>query len=86
MEGNECRGVIALNMEDGTFHRFRAHQTILCTGVCFIYFDQSQCSVINFFVHEIRVMVELTFLVLPPTHVLGMVTLWSQELVYHVRI
>merc|ERR1712137_1411131 len=32
MEGNECRGVIALNMEDGTFHRFRAHQTILCTG------------------------------------------------------
>jgi len=32
MEGNECRGVIALNMEDGTFHRFRAHQTVLCTG------------------------------------------------------
>jgi len=32
MEGNECRGVIAINMEDGSFHRFRAHQTILCTG------------------------------------------------------
>mmetsp|Transcript_6751 Transcript_6751/g.8376 ORF Transcript_6751/g.8376 Transcript_6751/m.8376 type:complete len:501 (-) Transcript_6751:60-1562(-) len=32
MEGNECRGVIALSLEDGTFHRFRAHQTILCTG------------------------------------------------------
>jgi succinate dehydrogenase / fumarate reductase flavoprotein subunit len=27
-----CRGVIALNMQDGTLHRFRAHQTILATG------------------------------------------------------
>ena len=27
-----CRGVIALSMEDGTLHRFRAHQTILATG------------------------------------------------------
>eukprot|EP00850_Spirogloea_muscicola_P016807 SM000139S00124 [mRNA] locus=s139:236237:241390:- [translate_table: standard] len=27
-----CRGVIALNMEDGTLHRFRAHSTILATG------------------------------------------------------
>ena len=27
-----CRGVIALNMADGTLHRFRAHQTILATG------------------------------------------------------
>ncbi|MEX0745317.1 MAG: succinate dehydrogenase flavoprotein subunit [Phycisphaeraceae bacterium] len=27
-----CRGVIALCMEDGTLHRFRAHQTILATG------------------------------------------------------
>merc|ERR1712232_342365 len=32
MEGNECRGVIALCLEDGTIHRFRSHQTILCTG------------------------------------------------------
>ena len=39
MEGNECRGVIALCLEDGTIHRFRSHQTILCTGVCIlIYF------------------------------------------------
>eukprot|EP01113_Clastostelium_recurvatum_P017536 TRINITY_DN2060_c0_g1_i1.p1 TRINITY_DN2060_c0_g1~~TRINITY_DN2060_c0_g1_i1.p1 ORF type:complete len:645 (+),score=203.71 TRINITY_DN2060_c0_g1_i1:50-1984(+) len=32
MENGECRGVMALNMEDGTLHRFRAHQTILATG------------------------------------------------------
>ncbi len=27
-----CRGVIALNLDDGTIHRFRAQQTILATG------------------------------------------------------
>ena len=27
-----CRGVIALNIENGTLHRFRAHKTILATG------------------------------------------------------
>ncbi|MEX1064329.1 MAG: succinate dehydrogenase flavoprotein subunit, partial [Aquisalimonadaceae bacterium] len=27
-----CRGVIALNMTDGTIHRFRAHETVLATG------------------------------------------------------
>ncbi|BFZ53648.1 succinate dehydrogenase flavoprotein subunit [Savitreella phatthalungensis] len=32
MEGGECRGVIALNQEDGTLHRFRAHKTVLATG------------------------------------------------------
>jgi succinate dehydrogenase / fumarate reductase, flavoprotein subunit len=32
MENGECRGVIALDMSDGTLHRFRAHQTILATG------------------------------------------------------
>ncbi|HEX7012987.1 MAG TPA: succinate dehydrogenase flavoprotein subunit [Steroidobacteraceae bacterium] len=32
MENGECRGVVALNMADGTLHRFRAHQTILATG------------------------------------------------------
>jgi len=32
MENGECRGVIALNMADGTLHRFRAHKTILATG------------------------------------------------------
>ena len=32
MESGECRGVIALDMADGTLHRFRAHQVILATG------------------------------------------------------
>ncbi|KXS12740.1 succinate dehydrogenase [Gonapodya prolifera JEL478] len=27
-----CRGVIAMCMEDGTLHRFRAHKTVLATG------------------------------------------------------
>jgi succinate dehydrogenase / fumarate reductase, flavoprotein subunit len=32
MENGECRGVVAINMADGTLHRFRAHRTILATG------------------------------------------------------
>jgi succinate dehydrogenase/fumarate reductase flavoprotein subunit len=27
-----CRGVVALCMEDGTLHRFNAHNTVLATG------------------------------------------------------
>ncbi|GFE80792.1 succinate dehydrogenase flavoprotein subunit [Steroidobacter agaridevorans] len=32
MENGECRGVVAINMADGTLHRFLGHQTILATG------------------------------------------------------
>ncbi|MCA3562685.1 MAG: succinate dehydrogenase flavoprotein subunit [Aestuariivirga sp.] len=32
MENGACRGVVAMNMEDGAIHRFRAHETILATG------------------------------------------------------
>src|SRR6185295_13531153 len=32
MEDGICRGVVALSLEDGTLHRFRAHRTILATG------------------------------------------------------
>ncbi|TPX73206.1 succinate dehydrogenase [Chytriomyces confervae] len=32
MENGECRGVMALNMEDGSIHRFRSHKTVLATG------------------------------------------------------
>jgi succinate dehydrogenase / fumarate reductase, flavoprotein subunit len=32
MEGGECRGVIALCMDDGTVHRFRAQAVVLATG------------------------------------------------------
>ena len=28
----ECLGVVALCMEDGSIHRFRAHKTVLATG------------------------------------------------------
>jgi succinate dehydrogenase (ubiquinone) flavoprotein subunit len=32
MEKGVCRGVLALNMEDGTLHRFKAQNTVLATG------------------------------------------------------
>jgi len=28
----ECRGVVAWNLDDGTIHRFRAHQVVMATG------------------------------------------------------
>merc|ERR1740127_422384 len=31
-EDGACRGVIAMCQEDGTLHRFRAHNTVLATG------------------------------------------------------
>lgn len=32
MEGDECKGVIAFNMTDGTFHRFKSNSTVIATG------------------------------------------------------
>lgn len=32
MENGECKGVIALCMEDGSIHRFRAQNTVIATG------------------------------------------------------
>src|SRR5215469_13993391 len=32
MDGDACRGVVALDLTEGTLHRFRAHMTILATG------------------------------------------------------
>ncbi len=32
MEDGACRGVVAWNLDDGTMHRFRAHETVLATG------------------------------------------------------
>ena len=32
IEKGRCRGVVAMAIEDGSIHRFRAHQTILATG------------------------------------------------------
>jgi len=32
MDGGACRGVVAISLDDGTIHRFRAHKTIIATG------------------------------------------------------
>jgi len=32
MDQERCIGVIAMNLEDGTIHRFRALNTVLATG------------------------------------------------------
>ena len=32
MDNGSCRGVVAMCMEDGTLHRFKAHNTVLATG------------------------------------------------------
>ncbi|MGD1887686.1 MAG: succinate dehydrogenase flavoprotein subunit [Cohaesibacteraceae bacterium] len=32
MDEGACRGVVAMCMEDGSIHRFRAHKTVLATG------------------------------------------------------
>ncbi len=32
MDGGVCRGITAMCMEDGTIHRFKAHNTVLATG------------------------------------------------------
>jgi len=32
MKNGECKGVLAWNLNDGTIHRFKAHNTILATG------------------------------------------------------
>ena len=32
MDGDVCKGVIALCMDDGSIHRFRSHATVLATG------------------------------------------------------
>lgn len=32
MEGDECRGIMAYNMADGTIHRMRANATVMATG------------------------------------------------------
>jgi succinate dehydrogenase / fumarate reductase flavoprotein subunit len=32
MDGEACRGVVALCLDDGSLHRFRAHTTIIATG------------------------------------------------------
>jgi succinate dehydrogenase (ubiquinone) flavoprotein subunit len=32
MENGECKGVMVMNMSDGTIHRMRAKNTVIATG------------------------------------------------------
>ena len=32
LENGQCKGVLALSLEDGNIHRFRANNTVLATG------------------------------------------------------
>jgi len=32
MEDGQCKGVMALSLEDGNIHRFRANNTVIATG------------------------------------------------------
>jgi succinate dehydrogenase / fumarate reductase flavoprotein subunit len=32
MQDGACRGVVALNLDDGSIHRFRAQAVVLATG------------------------------------------------------
>ena len=32
MDGNECKGVICINIADGSIHRIRAKGTVIATG------------------------------------------------------
>lgn len=61
-----CQGVIALNMEDGTLHRFRAASTILATGVhacCASIFNSKYAMTsLSFIYSPFRAMVGPTFL------------------------
>ncbi len=43
-DNGECRGIMAYNLADGTFHRIRAKQTILATGDCTAAFQSGLSS------------------------------------------
>jgi succinate dehydrogenase/fumarate reductase flavoprotein subunit len=46
MEEGECRGVIALCLEDGSIHRFQSKNTILATGLV-PYFSAYKASLLK---------------------------------------
>lgn len=69
MENGECRGVIAVCLEDGTLHRFRSKNTVLATG--YVVFLSS---------YQIGVMVVHTFPVLQHILVQVMERQWSHGL------
>lgn len=95
-----CQGVIALNMEDGTLHRFRAVSTILATGVTPFFFvsiygvcwnlfttfhDHLLLVYTSFLCSYFRVTVGLTFLQPRHIHVQEMAMPWLPELAFLSR-
>ena len=83
MQDGECRGVIAICLEDGTLHRFKAKNTILATG----YFTTKSSNRSHFNkVYFVVVMEEHIFLVHQPIHVQATEQQWLVELEFQVRI
>lgn len=88
-----CQGVIALNMEDGTLHRFHAANTILATGV-YTGVTEVCCSILRSVMLKplpksescARVMAELISLQLQLIHALEMVMPWLLVLAYLCRL
>ena len=44
MEKGKCIGLMAVNLADGTFHRFRSHYTVLATGGYGRVFKTTTCA------------------------------------------
>lgn len=43
MEGDECVGVTALCLDDGSIHRFHSKNTILATGYVILHHEVASC-------------------------------------------
>lgn len=92
MENGECKGVIALCMEDGSIHRFRAQNTVIATGytahsiIAEKILPFGSLFVINVFPVPPEVMEEPISAAHLPTLALEMETPWWPELACPVRI
>ena len=97
MENGECRGVIALCLEDGTLHRFRSKNTVLATGLVLLLYKGFIALIIMYqylpilyclptFCQSLEDTVERTFHVLPPTLVLVTVLRWLRGLAFLTKI
>lgn len=89
MEDGECRGVLAICLEDGSLHRFRAKNT-----VCILHLVLSVPKIFLFFISwkfafrylQPVVMVGHISLAPLPTHALVTVLLWLPVLVCRMKI
>lgn len=48
MEDGECKGLIALCIEDGSIHRIRAKNTVIATGYVNSAFDHSKRDIFSY--------------------------------------